>query len=60
MEMGLFQQQSLKLAMTPELSQAIMLLQYPAIELTAVDVHVYAFQSLGGTKGFCHACDLKQ
>lgn len=35
MEMGLFQQQSLKLAMTPELSQAIMLLQYPAIELTA-------------------------
>ncbi len=34
-EMGLFQQQSLKLAMTPELSQAIMLLQYPAIELTA-------------------------
>ncbi|WP_236636407.1 RNA polymerase factor sigma-54 [Pradoshia eiseniae] len=35
MEMGLFQQQSLKLAMTPELSQAIMLLQYPAMELTA-------------------------
>ena len=35
MEMGLYQQQRLKLAMTPELNQAIALLQYPAIELAA-------------------------
>jgi RNA polymerase sigma-54 factor len=35
MNAGLFQQQSLKLAMTQELSQAIALLQYSALELTA-------------------------
>ena len=35
MEMGLYQQQRMKLAMTPELNQAIALLQYPAIELAA-------------------------
>ena len=34
-EVGLYQQQGLKLAMTPELNQAIALLQYPAIELAA-------------------------
>lgn len=34
-EFGLYQQQKLKLTMTPELNQAINLLQYPAIELAA-------------------------
>ncbi len=34
-EISLYQQQRLKLAMTPELNQAITLLQYPAIELAA-------------------------
>ena len=34
-EVGLYQQQGLKLAMTPQLKQAIALLQYPAVELAA-------------------------
>ena len=44
MEIGLFQQQSLKLTMSKELSQAISLLQYSSMDIVAF-LHEQALQN---------------